>query len=259
MKTQKILVNLFLIISVATVLVACSKEKIDSSEIPDTGISDQLYKQKFEALITSNHSRARQLGIDFPITKDTIRQSFKSYQAAYEFIAALKKGVTSTKTDTAVIDGSSNKAMSALATITGTDNFTYSVFCSNAASISGTWGTGTITGNWSVSGNLAYSYTQHDANAAKSYKHIMPTSTTLTDPAMAYSGVGTMSPSSGGWNGSAASYSMTKNAQVNYTITVNGNSINGSSVIRVSFSASIGWTPTPQSVYVNHTMNAQAY
>lgn len=131
MKTQKILVNLFLIISLAMLLVSCSKEKIDSSEIPDTGISDQLYKQKFEALITSNHSRVRQLGIDFPISKDTIRQSFKSYQEAYEFIAALKKGVTSTKTDTAVASRSLNKAMSTLAMISGTDNFSYSVHCSN--------------------------------------------------------------------------------------------------------------------------------
>jgi len=260
MKTQKILVNFLLIISIPMFLISCSKEKISSSEIPASGLSDQLYKQRFEELITNNNSTAHLLGIDFSTTKDTISQNFKSYKEAYEFIVLLKRGITSIKTDTAAVSRSLNKAASTLAVINGIDNFSYSVYCSNAAAISGTWGTGTITGNWSVSGNLAYSYTQQNANASKAYKHVMPTSTTLTDPFMAYSGLGTMVASGGGgWNGSAASYSGERSVQINYTITVNGSSFNGSAAIRVRFTSNIGWTPTPQSVYVNHSMSAQAY
>lgn len=256
MKTKKnLLINVLSTIFLITLLTSCAKEKIDNAEIPDAGISDQLYEQKLQALITSNNSTARQLGINFPTAKDTIRQSFKSYQEAYEFVAALKKGVTTTKTDTAVVHRSLNKAMSTLAATYGVDNFSYSVFCSNAASISGTWGSGTMTGNWSVSGNIGYSWTQNSPTSPKAYSSAMPSGTNLSDPFMAYSGVGTMTASGGGWNGSAASYSMEKSAQIHYSV----GSLNGSAAVRVRISSNIGWTPTPQSVFVTHTMTAQAY
>ncbi|MDQ0640192.1 hypothetical protein QF042_003757 [Pedobacter sp. W3I1] len=260
MKTnKKLLINLLSVIFLITLLASCSKEKIDKKETSDIEVSDQLYKQKLQALTVSNNSKAQELGINFIAAKDTIRQSFKSYQQAYEFIAALKKGISSTRVDTATTSKSLNKTMSSLAVANGVDNVFYNVNCSNAAPISGTWGTGSITGTWVVSGSLGYSYTQNSSTSPKVYKTVMPIGTSLSVPFMAYSGVGAMTASAGGWNGSAASYTMQRNAQVTYSITTGGTTINGSVALVITFTSNISWTPAPQTVYVNHSMSAQAY
>jgi len=75
---------------------------------------------------------------------------------------------------------------------------------------------------------------------------------------MAYSGVGTLVASAGSWNGSSASYTLTKQGQISYTIT-GPVGMNGSAAVTVNFSSNISWTPTPGTVYVSHTMSAQAY
>ncbi|TBO43480.1 hypothetical protein [Pedobacter kyonggii] len=145
MKTnKKFLINLLSTIFLITVLVSCSKEKIDIKATSDNKLSEQLYKQKLQALSASNSSKAQELGIKFDLAKDTIHQSFKSYQQAYEFIAALKKGTRSNRTDTVLVKKSLNKTMSSLVATNGVDNVSYNVNCSNVASISGTLGSSII-------------------------------------------------------------------------------------------------------------------
>ncbi len=87
----------------------------------------------------------------------------------------------------------------------------------------------------------------------------MPTGTSLSDPFMAYSGIGSLTASGGAWSGSAASYNMNRNAQITWSVTVDGFTTNGSTALLVTFTSNLSWTPTPQTVYVTHSMTAQAY
>ena len=205
--------------------------------------------------ITNNNNAIQQLGIDLPKVEKIGHKEFKSYQEAYEFFEQLKKGVTSTQKDTAIVTRPKNKGMSTMSSW-GVDDYTYSNDCSNVTSVSGTWGISTITGTWTISGTLSYSYTQSSEYAPKKYNSVMPSGTSLSDPFMAYSGIGSITASAGGWNGSAASYTMDKHAQITYTI---AGIINGSAAIIAHFSTGIGWSPSPGYAYISHSMSAQAY
>lgn len=242
-------------ISLIAVLTSCSKDDIAKDEAQTLQASEESYKQKFNLFITKNNNAVQQLGIDLPKVEKIGHKEFKSYQEAYEFFEQLKKGVTSTQKDTAIVARPKNKGMSTMFASWGVDNYTYSNNCSNVASVSGSWGTSTITGTWSISGTLGYSYTQSSPNASKIYNSVMPSGTSLSDPFMAYSGVGSITASAGGWNGSAASYTMDKHAQISYTIA----GIHGSAAIVAHFSTGIGWSPSPGQVYISHSMSAQAY
>nr|WP_276898155.1 hypothetical protein [Pedobacter kyonggii] len=52
---------------------------------------------------------------------------------------------------------------------------------------------------------------------------------------------------------------MNRNAQITWSVTVDGFTTNGSTALLVTFTSNLSWTPTPQTVYVTHSMTAQAY
>lgn len=246
-------------IILVVVLTSCSKEEISKDATQDLRVSEQSYRQKLGEFTAKNNNAAQQLGIDLPKIEKIGHKEFKSYQEAYEFFKQLEKGVTSIQKDTLILARPKNKGMSTMFASWGVDNFTYSNNCSNVASINGSWGTSTLTGTWSISGTLGYSYTQSSPNASKIYNSVVPSGTSLSDPFMAYSGAGSITASGGGWNGSAASYTMQKHAQISYTISMGGISTNGSAALVAQFSTGIGWSPRPGQVYISHSMSAQAY
>jgi len=160
MKKITLLNTLFSTIAIIAALSSCSKDEINNEKTPEMVASDFSYKEKLQTLMASNNESARQSGLIISTPPVKTDKQFASYKEAYEFFALLKKGVTSHEIDTLNVTASANKNMSTMAATSGYNSYGYNVACDNTASISGTWGTGTMAATWNVSGNLVYSWTQ---------------------------------------------------------------------------------------------------
>lgn len=244
-------------IMLMVVLTSCSKEDLATVESKDLSVSEQSYKQKLQAFTVNNSQAAKQLGINILKAEKTERIKFKSYQEAYEFFARLKKGITSSQKDTCNAVRSKKSGMSTMSW--GVDEYFYNHNISTSTTINDTMGTHNLLATWGIDGTLGYSYIQSSPTAPKNYNSVMPYGTSLSDPFLAYSGIGSVTASQGAWNGSASSFTMVKQTQIEYTISGLGFQYNGSIAVETQFTTGIGWSVPPGQVYISYSMTATAY